>query len=177
MLLEYCNLILLGIVRFSLCQLQSIVNCAAQVIGNKIKYSLISQYVLETLHWLPVGKQISCYSSCLHMPHYVRELCVLGWSQVDGYCALLGVELCRSHSSALYFKACSAVSSIGSFFWNSLSLCIYLPLQQTFQTVLKCTCLNQSFSTVVQRYLKCTLLSVIMRTYINTRVQKNMKNQ
>ena len=81
--LDYCNGILAGLPKFLIRQLQSVINCAARVVANLPKFSHISIYMRDTLHWLPVEDRITFKiiimgraSMVCSAPAYIRELYV-----------------------------------------------------------------------------------------------------
>jgi hypothetical protein len=147
--LDYCNSVLAGLPRFRILQLQSVLNCAARVVAKLPKFSHISMYMRETLHWLPVEDRITFKivlmgrtSMVGAAPEYIRELCVPVSSQ-PGRRSLRSAArgdlmVPRSRTS---MRAHRAFSCIGPSSWNYLPLTIRnIPLQaaqETFSKFLK----------------------------------------
>lgn len=52
--LDYCNSLLVGLLKFRIRQLQSVTNCAAWIVPNLTNFSHAFSYMREKLHWLPV---------------------------------------------------------------------------------------------------------------------------
>src|SRR6218665_3731388 len=52
--IDYCNSLLVGLPKFRLSPLQSILNAAARLIARIPRFSHISTYMTEQLHWLPL---------------------------------------------------------------------------------------------------------------------------
>ena len=84
--LDYCNSVLAGLPKFRIRQLQSVLNCAARVVAKLPKFSHISIYMRDTLHWLPIEDRITFKiilkgrtSIIGAAPEYIREL----WGRTD----------------------------------------------------------------------------------------------
>ena len=56
--IDYCSSIYLGLPRYRLASLQSVLNSAARLIARLPRFSPISAYSLEHLHWLPISLRI-----------------------------------------------------------------------------------------------------------------------
>ena len=80
--LDYCNALLIGLPKYQIDRLQSVLNTAARIITFTCKYDHITP-VLVRLHWLPVSYRISL-SSCAcrqiykHLNQDWRQ-CFLKW--------------------------------------------------------------------------------------------------
>jgi hypothetical protein len=55
---DYCNSLLLGLPMLRLNPLQSVLNAAARLIARIPRFSHISTYMIEVLHWLPITSRI-----------------------------------------------------------------------------------------------------------------------
>src|SRR6218665_1504091 len=56
--LLYCNSLLIGLPKTRLSPLQTVLNAAARLIARLPRYSHISYYIKEHLHWLPISTRI-----------------------------------------------------------------------------------------------------------------------
>ena len=56
--LDYCNSLLIGLPKVRLSPLQSVLNAAARLIARLPRFSHISSYMSEQLHWLPFSARI-----------------------------------------------------------------------------------------------------------------------
>ena len=56
--IDYCNSLFLGLPKVRLSPLQSVLNAAARLIARLPRFSHISSYMLEQLHWLPLTARI-----------------------------------------------------------------------------------------------------------------------
>ena len=56
--IDYCNSILIGLPRVRLSPLQSVLNAAARLIARLPKFSHISSFMVNQLHWLPLLSRI-----------------------------------------------------------------------------------------------------------------------
>ena len=79
--LDYCNSLYSGLPKNLLHALQSILNAAARLVARAPRYSTISDFMLKTLHWLPISdridfKLITLTSAALRgqAPSYLTEL-------------------------------------------------------------------------------------------------------
>src|SRR6218665_1348813 len=53
--IDYCNSLLIGLPKTRLSPLQIVLNAAARLIARLPRYSHISYYIKEHLHWLPIS--------------------------------------------------------------------------------------------------------------------------
>ena len=56
--IDYCNSLFAGLPKVRLSSLQSVMNSAARLIARLPRYSHISTYMTDVLHWLPVASRI-----------------------------------------------------------------------------------------------------------------------
>jgi hypothetical protein len=56
--IDYCNSLLIGLPKIRLIPLQSVLNAAARLIARLPRYSHISAFMFEQLHWLPLSLRI-----------------------------------------------------------------------------------------------------------------------
>src|SRR6218665_1134052 len=56
--IDYCNSVLIGLPKTRLSPLQTILNAAIRLIARLPRYSHISSYIKEHLHWLPISTGI-----------------------------------------------------------------------------------------------------------------------
>ena len=56
--IDYCNSLLAGLPKVRLSSLQSVLNSAARLIARLPRFSHISTYMTDELHWLPVASRI-----------------------------------------------------------------------------------------------------------------------
>src|SRR6218665_60020 len=56
--IDYCNSFLIGLPKTRLSPLQTVLNAAARLIARLPRYSHISSYINEHLHWLPISTRI-----------------------------------------------------------------------------------------------------------------------
>src|SRR6218665_1363817 len=56
--IDYCNSLLIGLLKTRLSPLQTVLNAAARLIARLLRYSHISSYINEHLHWLPISTRI-----------------------------------------------------------------------------------------------------------------------
>ena len=56
--LDYCNSLLMGLPKQRLSPLQSVLNASARLIARLPRFSHISTYMLDVLHWLPITARI-----------------------------------------------------------------------------------------------------------------------
>ena len=56
--IDYCNSLFAGLPKASISSLQSVMNSAARLIARLPRYSHISTYMTDVLHWLPVASRI-----------------------------------------------------------------------------------------------------------------------
>ena len=81
--IDFCNSVMFGVHSYLLDRLQSILNAAARLILQILKFSSISSAIRDELHWPPVRsrivfKQCLLVRSCLagSAPSYLTELCI-----------------------------------------------------------------------------------------------------
>src|SRR6218665_2679291 len=78
--LDYCNSLLIGLPKTRQSPLQTVLNAAARLIARLPRYSHISYYIKDNLHWLPISTRIE-YKVLLIVlkaqmwvaPKYLRE--------------------------------------------------------------------------------------------------------
>ena len=56
--IDYCNSLLIGLPKVRLSPLQSVLNAAARLIARRPRYSHISTFMFQELHWLPICARI-----------------------------------------------------------------------------------------------------------------------
>ena len=56
--IDYCNSLLIGLPKVRLSPIQSVLNAAARLIARLPKFSHISSYMVNGLHWLPLSARI-----------------------------------------------------------------------------------------------------------------------
>ena len=56
--IDYCNSVLIGLPKVRLAPLQSVLNAAARLIARLPRFSHISTFMTEQLHWLPLSARI-----------------------------------------------------------------------------------------------------------------------
>ena len=56
--IDYCNSLLIGLPKTRLSPLQTVLNAATRLIARLPRYSHISSYIKEHLHWLPISTHI-----------------------------------------------------------------------------------------------------------------------
>jgi len=56
--IDYCNSVLIGLPKVRLSSVQSVLNAAARLIARLPRYSHISTYMTNDLHWLPLSARI-----------------------------------------------------------------------------------------------------------------------
>ena len=56
--IDYCNSVLTGLPKVRLSPIQSVLNAAARLIARLPKYSHISMFMVNQLHWLPLSARI-----------------------------------------------------------------------------------------------------------------------
>src|SRR6218665_2007931 len=56
-IIDYCNSLLIGLLKSRLAPLQSVLNAAARLISRIPPFSHISTFTTEQLHWLPLSAQ------------------------------------------------------------------------------------------------------------------------
>ena len=56
--IDYCNSVLIGLPKVRLAPLQSVLNAAARLIARLPRFSHISTFMTEQLHWLPLSVRI-----------------------------------------------------------------------------------------------------------------------
>src|SRR6218665_3516320 len=83
-MIDYCNSLLIGLPMTRLSPLQTVLNTAARLIARLPRYSHISYYIKEHLHWLPISTRIE-YKVLLIVlkaqmgvaPKYLRDVILL----------------------------------------------------------------------------------------------------
>ena len=58
--IDYSNSLLIGLPKTRLSPLQTVLNATARLIARLLRYSHISYYIKEHLHWLPIFTRIEC---------------------------------------------------------------------------------------------------------------------
>src|SRR6218665_1918221 len=53
--IDYCNSLLVGLPKSRLSAIQSVLNAAARLIARLPRFTHISTYMTEVLHWLPIA--------------------------------------------------------------------------------------------------------------------------
>jgi hypothetical protein len=157
--IDYCNSVLVGLPKFRLSPLQSVLNSAARLIARLPRFSHISVFMSEHLHWLPIFERIQFKVLALVLksqlglaPKYMRDLIRCPHSatslrplrsseRLDLFVPLVRTTMAQTRSFV----------SIGPTLWNSLPP----RLRSTFFTVSVAT----SFS-----YLKTYFFSRGLRT-------------
>src|SRR6218665_4097911 len=56
--IDYCNSLLIGLPKSRLAPLQSVLNAAARLLARIPRFSHISTFMTEQLHWLPLSARI-----------------------------------------------------------------------------------------------------------------------
>jgi len=79
--IDYCNSLLIGLPKARLSALQSVLNAAARLIARLPRFSHITAYMVEQLHWLPLSARIQFKIIALVLksklgfaPKYLRDL-------------------------------------------------------------------------------------------------------
>ena len=113
----------------NLSKLQSILNSAARLIGGIPKFSHISSFIRNTLHWLPIAQRIqfkilSIMRNCVagSAPLYLIDLCI-PVSSLPGRSALRSV----SHDLLMVPRMRSATAQARSFAYTGPSAWNLLP--------------------------------------------------
>lgn len=101
--LDYCHSTFVRLPKFRLHQLPSIMNCAAQLVANPLKFSLISAqcHMRDTLHWRAESIQDLLGRALLvALLHHTHEscLCPFQLSQVAGQLIQPPMEIFWSRS-------------------------------------------------------------------------------
>ena len=78
--LDYCNSLYYGSSVNLINSLQTVMNAAARVVSGRRRYSHISDYMRDNLHWLPVAQRVQfkiatlIYSARLgNSPSYIKD--------------------------------------------------------------------------------------------------------
>src|ERR1700733_13997152 len=129
--LDFGNAVFAGLSVANLSKLQSVLNSAARLIGGIPKFSHISSFIRDTLHWLPVPqliqfKILSTMRNCVAgtAPQYLMDPCV-PVSSLPGRSALRSV----SHDLLLVPRMRSATSQARSFAYAGPSAWNLLPYE------------------------------------------------
>src|SRR5688572_33052418 len=92
--IDYCNSLLMGLPKLRLAPLQSVLNAAARLIARLPRFSHISTFMIEDLHWLPLTARIqfkilflTCKTFLGQAPRYLCDLML----PVDVLSALLTI--------------------------------------------------------------------------------------
>jgi hypothetical protein len=79
--IDYCNSLLIGLPKVRLYPIQSVLNTAARLIAHLPKYSHISSFMVNQLHWLPLSDRIQFKVLALVLksklglaPKYLRDV-------------------------------------------------------------------------------------------------------
>ena len=127
--IDFGNAIFAGLSVANLSKLQSILNSAARLIGGIPKFSHISSFIRNTLHWLPIAQRIqfkilSIMRNCVagSAPLYLIDLCT-PVSSLPGRSALRSV----SHDLLMVPRMRSATAQARSFAYTGPSAWNLLP--------------------------------------------------
>ena len=127
--IDYCNSLLIGLPKVRLLPLQSVLNSAARLIARLPRYSHISTYMFEQLHWLPLSARIQFKILILIFkaqrglaPKYLMDL-ILRPHSASSHRPLrssnrLDLLVPRSRTAMAQSRS---FASIGPSLWNALS--------------------------------------------------------
>lgn len=73
--IDYCNLLLMELPRAQLSSVQSVLDAAARMIAHLPQYLLLSIYMINDLHWLPVISRIK-HNFLLLIANLIRVYCL-----------------------------------------------------------------------------------------------------
>src|SRR6218665_1791197 len=174
--IDYCNSLLISLPKTRLFPLQTVLNAAARLIARLPRYSHISSYIKEQLHWLPISTRIA-YKVLLNVlkaqmgvaPKYRRDTIRLptSASSLHPLCSLDRRELLVPRTRTTMTMSRS-FSVIGPSLWNRLlpsTRASFLSSNLSMSLSLLKTCLF-SWSQSNQKRL-CLPMAVEGR-YINT---------
>ena len=126
--LDYCNSLYLGLSKIMLSTLQSVLNAAARLVAKAPRYSSISDFMLNTLHWLPISdrvkfKQVLIVSAALRgqAPSYITELFKLPSSTVHRQLRSTDRKNVYVPRSRTAFTQRRAFAVTGPSLWNALN--------------------------------------------------------
>ena len=133
---DFGNAAYIGLSASNTHKLQSILNAAARLIGGIPKFSHISGYIRDTLHWLPIQQRVqfkilSLMRNCLVgvAPSYLRSFCTFV-SSLPARASLRsstnGLMVVPRMRSATAHSRCFA--RVGPSAWNSLPQSLRLEL-------------------------------------------------
>ena len=146
---DYCSSLLVGLPAATTSCVQSILRAAARLVAGTSRYSAISSYMQNELHWLPLHSRVEYrvlrfVASCLNglAPAYLTELCVL--MSTHASCARLRSSshyaLVVPRSRTTLFQKRSFASA-GPLLWNRVdhSVChlVFTDSMPTFLAHLK----------------------------------------
>jgi hypothetical protein len=127
--IDYCNSLLIGLPRIRLSPLQSVLNSAARLIARLPRYSHISTFMFEQLHWLPLVARVQFKILILVAkaqrglaPKYLTDL-IFRPHSVSSHRPLrssnrLDLRPCRARTAMAQYRS---FASIGPALWNELS--------------------------------------------------------
>jgi len=127
--IDYCNSLLIGLPKVRLSPLQSVLNAAARLIARLPRYSHISTFMFEQLHWLPLSARIKFKIIILVFkaqrglaPKYLADVLLrpLSASSHRPLRSSNRLELLVPHTRTAMAQSRS-FTSIGPSLWNALS--------------------------------------------------------
>ena len=127
--IDYCNSLLIGLPKVRLSPLQSVLNAAARLIARLPRYSHISTFMFEQLHWLPLSARIKFKIIILvfkaqrgFAPKYLSDVLLrpLSASSHRPLRSSNRLELLVPHTRTAMAQSRS-FTSIGPSLWNALS--------------------------------------------------------
>src|SRR5688572_8159192 len=127
--IDYCNSLLVGFPKVRLSPLQSVLNTAARLIVRLPRYSHISTFMFDELHWLPLHARIQFKILTLIFkaqrgvaPKYVAGVILQPHSASSHRplrsCNRLALLVSRSRTAMAQSRS---FASIGPSLWNALS--------------------------------------------------------
>jgi hypothetical protein len=155
--LDYCCSVLVGLPGSLIARLDRVLRSAARLIGHIPRYSPVSTYMRDTLHWLPVSQRINfriavfVWRSLLGCaPVYLCQLC-RPVTDIAGRRALRssssGQLLVPSSSTAT--RQSRAFSVVAPTLWNGLPLSLRLlpkVSSNNFHKILKTTLFSRGWA-------------------------------
>ena len=126
--IDYCNSLLMGLPKLRLAPLQSVLNAAARLIARLPRFSHISTFMTEDLHWLPLTARIqfkilflTCKTFLGQAPRYLCDLMRRPISATSGR-PLRSFDhhdllVPRSRTATAQHRA---YASVGPLLWNDL---------------------------------------------------------